>query len=652
MKKLFRNIILISVAVFGAAACESYLDKSPDLGLDESAIYKNYESIRGFLDRAYLQADRWNMKSQMGLNANAHTWDNTDQAASMMSTNNWIVNNFNQGNWYSVTRQGNWEVGMVAGGSATIINKAYIAIRIANRVIAGIDKVQNITDEQKKEILGQAYFYRAWHYYQLITRYGGMPKLDRVFDAGEDDIPRMTYQESNEWMQGDIDKAIELLPDCWDDKNYGRPDKAAAMGLRSESILYAASPLFQNGLDETVKKPYDKDMLLEAAKASQDVLKYLVETETGHHFTQASAEDMTPYEGIFVIPTTTFYHEEYLWYDRRNMTSQEQANTLRNFWQWQDFDRNSGADAQCFTCINSETVKLYDRKGEDGIYYPVTDPRSGYKGVDAEGKNGPWSDFQNRDPRLYSTVLLPGQRWGTREGAPYYITSWEGGRAFKQVKSGELVKSRQFTGFLCRKYTWPEASRYYKVGAGNADNTGYDMFRVRSFYIRVTEMYLNYAEAVFEATGSATVVPSGLEMSAADAINAVRARVGLTPLAEEYTTAENFRQAYRKEREIELLFEGHHRWEDIRRWMIFDEVYGGSKNGYPFVNTIWTCTQGPNTDVDPSKYNDGKDLTFTYREEKNTIENRVFYQSNKFYLYPFPGAEVGSLSNLKQNPGW
>ena len=81
--------------------------------------------------------------------------------------------------------------------------------------------------------------------------------------------------------------------------------------------------------------------------------------------------------------------------------------------------------------------------------------------------------------------------------------------------------------------------------------------------------------------------------------------------------------------------------------MILDQVFPSDT---PLVNTIWTCNQGAN--ADPTKYNDGKDLTFTYREERNTVETRVFGSSMKYYLYPFPGAEIGSLSNLKQNPGW
>ena len=639
MRKNLLYIIWLLGSLMVLPGCEKFLDKSPDLGLDESAIYQNYESIRGALDECYPLLERWNMQYGANLSRNTNPMSNTDEVGFSMSTNNWIANNFNLGNWYFATRTGNWEIGVDAG---TVANNAYKAIRIANRIIANIDQVAIITEEQKNEILGQAHFYRAWFYYNLITRFGGMPLLDKVYAAGEDNVPRVTYRESHEWMMQDLEKAIELLPTLWDDKNYSRPDKAAAYGVRAQALLYAASPLFQNDLETTVKKEYDKELCLEAAKAAQECLQFIQNNETGRHFTQAQG-DMDVYRGIFVLPTTTFCHEEYLWWDRRKMTDDEQANTIRSMWQWIDWDKNTGVDAQSFGFPMTGVVKLYERKGEDGIYYPITDPRSGYVGVDADGKNGPWSDMQNRDPRFYANILLPGQRWGNKDGSPYYVTSWENGTAYTRVKTGSNTASRQFSGWLCCKYSWPEASHFYTTAH---DNSGYNMYRIKSFYIRVTEMYLDYAEALFEATGDALSKPSGFSMTPAEALNIVRARVGVTPIAAEYTTPSTFRETYRREREVELMFE-RHRWEDLRRWMILDQVF---PTDTPLVNTIWTCNQGAN--ADPTKYNDGKDLTFTYREERNTVETRVFGSSMKYYLYPFPGAEIGSLSNLKQNPGW
>lgn len=60
-----------------------------------------------------------------------------------------------------------------------------------------------------------------------------MPIIDKVFEGGDDDIPRMTYHESHDWMMEDIQKAIYMLPDSWDDPNYGRPTKLQQWHLKN-----------------------------------------------------------------------------------------------------------------------------------------------------------------------------------------------------------------------------------------------------------------------------------------------------------------------------------------------------------------------------------------------------------------------------------
>lgn len=628
MKNKYIIIVLILSALV-SAGCESFLDKSPDLGLEESDIYKNYESIRGYLDKCYPMLERWNMASSQQKSRNMNPMAVTDELASSINTENFVVNTFNTGNWYSATRNSNWEIGV---NDDSIIRRSYKAIRITNRVIANIDRVADITGEERNLILGQAYFYRSWFYYQLITRYGGMPVLDRVFDAGEDDIPRETYRGSHDWMMEDIEKAVAMLPDMWDDQNYSRPDKAAAMGFKAQALLYAASPLMQNDLNSIVEKPYDKELCLEAAKAAQACLDFVENhPECGRKFTKgAGSEDlMTAYRGIFIIPNNTFSHEEYLWWDRRQQTAEERANTLRRYWIWSDLDSFTGQDAAGLGMPTANIVANYERKGPDGKYYPISDTRSGYE-------NGKWTAMQDRDPRFYNNLLLPGQRWGTTKDGEYYITSWKGGRGYNKFYNTAFLSSqRQFTGWMACKYVWPECTNNAPAGTTN----GFNLYRTKSFYIRVTEMYLDYAEALFEATGDPHIKPDGYKWSAVEAIDIVRARVGVTPVADDYATAGTFRETYRRERTVELMFENH-RWEDIRRWMLFDELFSSAN---PIRNCEWTCEQ-PNPD--PAAAN----LTFSFRIMDNTIEVRNY--TTKHYWYPFPGAEVGSLSNLQQNPGW
>ena len=624
-KYLFVCLPLLAIAV----SCEDYLDKAPDMGLDESTIYENYESIRGYLDPACEYICKWNAVIPTEV---MNVYGHTDEVGSMVSEKNDVVNILCTGNWYTTEKTVTWEIGDKVGDAINktpIIANSYLGLRIANRVLNNLDKVKDWGDnpeENKALIVGQASFYRAWFYYEIIKRYGGMPKLDRVFWGGDDNLTRLTYQESSDWMMEDIDRAIENLPVKWDDSNMGRPDKTAAMAFKAQALLYQASPLYQNDLESTVKKPYDKALCLKAAKACQDVL-HLVDTgTTGRKFTTGTMDD---YRGIFLFAPTANFQEEYLWWNR---IGGAQVNVIRIWWNWGELDSKEQTSAQSCATPTANIVEYYERKGSDGIYYPISDPRSGYV-------EGAWSAMKNRDPRMYNNITLPGERWGELKGAPYYIKSWEGGSGSNKIKSSNFTKARQFTGYLAKKFNWPNANNI-----DYTDNSCFNRYRFRSMFIRVTEMYLDYAEALFEATGSATTKPDGFDMTPAEALNIVRNRVGVTDVHPDYCAADKFRETYRRERTVELMFE-FHRWEDIRRWMIFDEVFPTST---PIYNTVWTCDQGAN--VNPANYNDGKDLTFKWEKVHNTVEVRNY--QTKHYFYPFPGSQVGSLSNLKQNPGW
>ena len=135
---------------------------------------------------------------------------------------------------------------------------------------------------------------------------------------------------------------------------------------------------------------------------------------------------------------------------------------------------------------------------------------------------------------------------------------------------------------------------------------------------RLAEFYLNYAEAVYNATGSATDATYG--MSANDAVNVLRKRSDINmPLFTEDGAA--WVERYERERLVELAFENHRFW-DVRRWM----------KGDKYFKTV----QVANID---------KDLKLT----RSTVTRQW---DPKYYLYPIPQSEVKKNPNLGQNPGW
>ena len=85
-------------------------------------------------------------------------------------------------------------------------------IRDINDLIRGVSDSKSLSEEQKNEVLGQAYFFRAWRYYNMFKFYGGLPIVKEVLDPIADNFtPRSTSKETYEFILNDLEKSAELL---------------------------------------------------------------------------------------------------------------------------------------------------------------------------------------------------------------------------------------------------------------------------------------------------------------------------------------------------------------------------------------------------------------------------------------------------------
>lgn len=622
--------ILVGLMLF-LTGCEDFLDKREDAGgLDETAIYASYESIRGFLDKVYSKLDTYNCMVSRDAGSYGRTYVGAMADEMGVVYNNTVFNKFFSGAWLLTGKSEN--VTEIGNGSLTPIGRAYPALRIVNRVIENIDKVP-LTEEQRNEILGQAYFYRAWFYFQVIKRYGGMPIIDRVFAGGDDDLPRVTYHESSEWMVSDIDKAIAMLPDTWEAMHYGRPTKLAALAFKEMALLYDASPLMQNDLDAVVVKEYDKERAKKAAQAAWAAISYMKKNESLTGVRLATKEE---YTNTFWFPDTELKRAEHIWMCRNIQGTTNRSMCIRAFWLYGDMTGQTGAESMAMSCPTLNAANMYERQGEDGIYYSIDDPRSGYQ-------FDPEHAFVRRDPRFYNNILIPGDEWGTyKDGAPHYIRLWVGCSAYNQYLTNSNTNARELSGFMCRKFLWSEANQKHTGSTSGA--VTYIGKIAQTVFIRVSQLYLDFAEASFEATGSATAKVEGCDMSAVEALNLIRKRIGVTNLPSDIVNDPvKFREAYRRERGVELMFE-HHRWWDLRRWMVMHEVF---KAPFPLKGVRFH----PVGSYGDKAGNYTRPASFTYEEFEMTKEVRNF-SNMRNYWYPLPQHDVDALRNLKQNPGW
>jgi hypothetical protein len=608
IKNMKQRIVISFLIIIGFTACEDYLDKAPELGLTEDDVFAEFESARGFLDQNYnMLEDFHNWDSQNITNYNMTSL--SDETASITDyQGGQSILPLNAGQWLGESNKG--EVGWdgCCGTRSPILGRAFTGLRITNKVIANAEKISDISQEDLDGLLGQAYFLRAWWYFQIIQRWGGMPIFDRVFNPIDDmDLERLTYQESSEWLIEGLDKAIGLLPDTWNDAEYGRATKGAALGLKSMAALYASSPLMKNGLNSIVNNGYDMAWSERTAEYANDAIQYVKNGTGGHRYRLMTGDE---YEHIF-------YHEAYasdeeIWFKgdvgRRSVRDMRSLYIPRRI-------NNDGGQGQSAMNFSNPTQNIVDKfETLDG--YPISDPASGY---DSQ------LPFENRDPRLTNNIFLPGEQWGVNGGnKPLYLETYVGGKDYRQAQNVNITSSRMISGYANKKYMWPGANGYTK---------DYSKYNYNMDYIRVSQLYLDFAEAMNEAYGPNTD-PKGFGMTAVIAINIIRNRVGMPDILSQFTgSKEAFRERIRNERAVELMFEHPHRWNDLRRWMIAEEVFEHPIKGIRAY---------------PEQQNEPTD--FRYEVIDLTPELRVFETRN--YWYPVAKDDVENLFNFQQNPGW
>jgi hypothetical protein len=124
---------------------------------------------------------------------------------------------------------------------------AYAGIRQANIFLANSDKIAVTAENpnRTKTFNAEARFIRAFLYFELLKRYGGIPLIgDKIFTLNDNlQLKRNSFEECVNYIASECD-AIQpfLYPDAVSDPEFGRIVKGAAAALKVRLYLYAASP--------------------------------------------------------------------------------------------------------------------------------------------------------------------------------------------------------------------------------------------------------------------------------------------------------------------------------------------------------------------------------------------------------------------------
>ncbi len=508
-------IFLLVIVLF--ASCEDFLDRAPNVNLDEEKVFTSFVNAQAFQADIYSGlTSRFNAVGDYQPVPLSSASDESESNAGYHGTKG-----FNMGSY---------------DGLDANISHYYTAIRKANTFLSNTGLIPFPDDETKNQMLGEVYFLRAFYYHELLKRFGGMPILteDDLLVPGDDLMrPRDTYRDCFAFIMDDLRKAIDMLSVTLPTNEYGRATKGAAMALKARVLLYAASPLSANrtgefgigGKTDDWNEKDGKSWWLKAAEAAMDVIELTDNGSLVYELYQTGAADKAEdYEQLF--------------FNRR-----EQGNKEVIFYKH-----------EAPVGFTSDQIKVWMPGGDfggDGAVQPTQNfvdlfEMANGRYIDEAGsgydKNTP---YVNRDPRFYKIII-------------YHGSTWQGTVMDLTPTSGQFSAGTFLTGYFVRKYVPEEIKKESTT-----------MTYHNWIYFRLAEMYLNYAEAMNEVEGPTQRVR--------DAVNTVRSRSDVVDLPEGLTSdKKSMRERIQRERAIELCFE-EHRWWDARRWSTGEEGELASK---------------------------------------------------------------------------
>lgn len=401
----------------------------------------------------------------------------------------------------------------------------WAAIRKANVFLTEIKNAKMLDRDQQARITAEVKILRAFFYLELIKMYGGMPVIDKTIpdDFDYKTLKRNSFEECVNFIVNDCDEAISesKLPYRINlDGERGRFTKAVAHAIKSEALLFSASPLWSPNDNKT-----KWELAAAAAKEAYTSLKtngYKLYPDYEKYF-QKSSSSSDDQETIFEIKNPDAVYSGNLFF-------------LHGI---------PSIDAgKAGVTPSQELVDAYDMdNGEQPILgyadadhlQPIINPAAGYDDT---------KPYVGRDPRFYATVWYNQAYYGLVWGTPHYVESYLGG-----ADGLASLRQRTHNGYYLRKFIDPALRN------GNIGNVRWKKYRL-------AEIYLNYAEAANEAFGP---IPEVYE-----AIYEIRNRVGMNNLPSGLNK-EQMRERIRRERQVELSFEEHRFW-DVRRWKILDKT--------------------------------------------------------------------------------
>ena len=628
MNKYISKFVLMSAfAVAGTlsmTSCTDYLDKAPETDYEANDPYKNFTNFQGFVEELY------NCVPVVS-NSEYHTCfnygeeDYWEPQETRLQTLN--VDNGDFWGWttayYGYPRSGG-SYGTSGENSrrdkGDLWTNAWYGIRKCNEGIANLGVLTGATQEERDLIEGQLYFFRAWFHFMIMEWWGGMPYVDTVLPTTVNPtLPRLTWQECAEKCVADFEHAEDLLPIDWDDTTAGkvtlgrnnmRINKIMCLAYKGKTLLWAGSPLMN--WSSGGSREYNQELCQRGAEALGEALAL---TESTGRYELAPFDQ---YNDIFLVHNSG---------GRLNGVNeaifQENLIDYSSRWRWNmvnDFRPQSieASGIKCFPTANY--VNYFGMQNGYPLPEDITQ-------ADAESGYDPTHPWKGRDPRFYKVIMFDGVQY--KSGAKGAGTTVE---LFTNGKDSEEKDGLKgcFTGYMNMKL----CPQFMNTTDGYKENN----IMVLNL-MRLADVYMMYAEAAAVGYGSPQGKASTYSLTAEQALNKIRDRAGVEHVLPQFlTNTETFLSEVRRERAVELAFEGF-RFMDLRRWMLLTQR--------PY--TLKTKIEFDRADPDNYNYDAPEENPIRNLQEVTLLERNY---TDRHYWYPILRDDVQMYEGFGQNPGW
>lgn len=587
MKKTLTYIIAIS---FLAACTKQVLDKEDKTGLGDET-WDNESTATLYLNRCYsVIMPHW--PANAGTTTLPYAIHNTNDESNTAGSTAILFGTLGTD---AIT-----DFGTVSGNGAL----AYVNIRKVNILLTEIDK-GTLPEDVRTRLKAEAYFLRAWNYFNLVKLYGGVPYITQPQDWIEEQVyvPRNKTSECIDSIVRDLDLAA-LAPKttiaAQTAGNRGRITRGAAMAMKGRVLLYWASAQFNPTNDaarweaayQANKKAYDSLIIDGHALHSSFANVLLDESSANKELIMIRS-----YDGV--ISSNSFENAA-------RPSSEGSGGGYQPTWDL----------VQAFPMKNGQAITEAG-SGYDATYF-----------------------WKNRDPRFDATIVYNGAIWGLSNQPTRRQWTYTG-----TPNNPEPTVST--TGFYTRKGVNTATAR---VNSANGTTDWVE--------IRLAEVMLNLAEAA-NATNRIA--------EAYDMLQKIRQRAGITAgannkygLKENMTSAEMF-MAVMNERRVELAFEGK-RYDDLRRTKLWTTLNGS------FRKKLTITVKSPHTATTLNNFIPGS-TTVRVRDTINidgpsytnfftvTVSNIDAATSPinfkpEYYYYAIPTTHLGRNPQLIQTQGW